>query len=122
MIKISVSPTWWLSLWVTVRVQLFADEAGLQYDGVVKADVCERPVNYHHVCVKDLSSQLQQAEHGASVEFYRRNEKREKNAFILQRLIKTQGYSWKCWESRSAPAHALPCLWHTDTEYPYWLF
>lgn len=77
-----------------MQAQLLADDVGLQYDGVVKADVGERPVNYHHVCVKDLSSQLQQAEHGASVEFYRRNEKREK--IILQRLIKTQGYSWKC--------------------------
>lgn len=58
-----------------MQVQLFADEVGLQYDGVVKADVRERPVNYHHVCVKDLSSQLQQTEHGASVEFFRRKEK-----------------------------------------------
>lgn len=61
-----------------MQVQLFADEVGLQYDGVVKADVRERPVNYHHVCVKDFSSQLQQTEHGASVKFLRRNEKREK--------------------------------------------
>lgn len=36
----------------------------LQYDGVVKANVRECPVHYHHVGVKDLPSQLQQAEHG----------------------------------------------------------
>lgn len=35
----------------------------LQYDSVVKANIGERPVHYHHVCVEDLSSQLQQAEH-----------------------------------------------------------
>lgn len=46
----------------------FGDGADLQYDGVVEADVGERPVDYHHVRVEDFSPQLQQAEHGASVE------------------------------------------------------
>lgn len=35
----------------------------LQNNGVVKANISECPVHYHHVCVEDLSTQLQQAEH-----------------------------------------------------------
>lgn len=42
----------------------------LQYNGVVKADIGECPVHDHHVCVKDLSTQLQQAENCTPVEFY----------------------------------------------------
>ena len=44
----------------------------LQYNGVVKADVGKCPVHYHHVCVEDLSSQLQQAEHGTPMKLYKR--------------------------------------------------
>lgn len=50
----------------------------LQDDGVIKADICERPVHYHHVRVEDLSSQLQQAEHSASMKLYNGTEEREK--------------------------------------------
>lgn len=51
----------------------------LQYDGVVKADIGECPVHYHHVCVKDLSSQLQQAEHCTPVKLYKSNKRGEKS-------------------------------------------
>lgn len=44
----------------------------LQYDGVVKADISECPVNYHHVSVEDLSAQLQQAEHCTPVKLWKR--------------------------------------------------
>ena len=40
----------------------------LQYDGVVETNISECPVHYHHVRVKDLSSQLQQAEHCTPVQ------------------------------------------------------
>lgn len=50
----------------------------LQYDGVVKADIGECPVHYHHVCVKDLSSQLQQAEHCTPVKLYKKQQNRGK--------------------------------------------
>ena len=43
----------------------------LQYDGVVKADIGECPVHYHHVCVKDLSSELHQAEHCTPMKLYK---------------------------------------------------
>lgn len=71
----------------------FGYGADLQYDGVVEADVGERPVHYHHVRVEDFPPQLQQAEHGATVELYG-DEK--KNAIISATLIKSQGCSQEC--------------------------
>lgn len=57
-----------------------------QYDGVVKADVGECPVHYHHVRVEDFSPQLQQAEHGASVKLCRDGEgKKKEMQLLLQR-------------------------------------
>lgn len=80
------------------RVQGLSLVADLQYDGVVEADVGERPVDYHHVRVEDFSPQLQQAEHGASVELYGdgKKKKRERNAIISATLIKSQGCSREC--------------------------
>lgn len=54
-------------------------QAASQYDGVVKADVGECPVHYHHVGVEDLSAQLQQAEHRTPVKFYKRKGRRKGN-------------------------------------------
>lgn len=52
----------------------------LQYDGVVEANIGECPVHDHHFCVKDLSSQLQQAEHCTAMKLYKvgREKEREK--------------------------------------------
>lgn len=71
-------------------------QAALQYDGVVKADVGERPVHYHHVGVEDLSAQLQQAEHRTPVKFYKT--KRQGKKGNLEKLTK----SFNCFNSTAA--------------------
>lgn len=67
-----------------------SNRLGLQYDGVVKADVGERPVHDHHLRVEDLSAQLQQAEHRTPVELYgrtgRRNFKKRKSGKAHKRF------------------------------------
>lgn len=60
----------------------------LQYDGVVKADIGERPVHDHHVGVEDLSAQLQQAEHGTAVKFYQRKKAEQKSEKSLKKKNK----------------------------------
>lgn len=51
---------------VSITVQF-----NLQHNGVVKANIGECPVHYHHLCVEDFSSQLQQAEHCTPMKFYK---------------------------------------------------
>lgn len=59
----------------------------LQYDSVVKANIGECPVYYHHVCIKDFFSQLQQAEHRTSMKLYewkcRKSEEKKRKHFYI---------------------------------------
>lgn len=78
-------------MWV-FRIRRQGDD--LQYDGVVKTNISERPVYYHHVCVKDLSSQLQQAEHCTTVKLYKeRGGKRQNKRNIYET---SQQLSFNC--------------------------
>lgn len=65
------------SILFQVQRPQFGHRADSQYDGVVEADVGERPVHDHHVRVEDFPPQLQQAEHGASVELYGKKKKKK---------------------------------------------